>query len=55
MYSTIISKIKKSLGKGLGWIIDSVVDHTINISKFNPLGGSSYIKLPQELDHPKMV
>ena len=28
VYSMIISNIQKSLGKGLGWIIDSVTDHT---------------------------
>lgn len=33
--STIISKKEKCLGKILGWIIDSVIDHTINISKKN--------------------
>ena len=31
----------------------SVTDHNTNISKYNPLAGSSYIKLPKELDHPK--
>ena len=25
---------------------------TISISKYNPLAGSSYIKLPKYLDHP---
>ena len=49
--STVISNIQKSLGKDSSWIIDSVVNHTINISKYNPLAGSSYIKLPKELDH----
>ena len=34
-------------------IINSVVDHSISISKYNPLAGSSYIKLPKELDHPR--
>ena len=34
-------------------MIDSVIDHTISISKYNPLAGSSYIKLPKELDHPR--
>ena len=53
IYSTIISNIQKSLGKGSGWIIDSVIDHTISNSKYNPLAGSSYIKLPKELDHPR--
>ena len=36
-----------------GWIVDSIIDHNINISKYNPLAGSSYIKLPRELDHPR--
>ena len=51
--TTIISNIQNSLGKVLGWIIDSVIDHNISISKYNPLAGSSYIKLPKELNHPK--
>ena len=53
IYTTIITNIQKSLGKCSGWIIDSVIDHTISISKFDPLTGSSYIKLPKELDHPR--
>ena len=53
IYTTIIANIQKSLGKGSGWIIDSVIDHTISISKYNPLAGSSYIKLPKEIDHPR--
>ena len=51
IYTTIITNIQKFLGKGSGWIIDSVIDHTISISEYNPLAGSSYIKLPKELDH----
>ena len=31
VYSTIISNIQKSPGKGSGWIIDSVIDQNINI------------------------
>ena len=46
IYTTIITNIQKSLRKGLGWLIDSVIDHTISISKYNRLAGSSYIKLP---------
>ena len=53
IYTTIITNIQKSLGKGSDWIIDSVIDHTISISKYNPLAGSSYIKLRKELDHPR--
>ena len=46
--TTIISNIQKSLKKISGWINDSVLDHTISISKYIPLAGSSYIKLPKE-------
>ena len=49
----LYQRYKKSLGKGSGWIIDSVIDHNISISKYNPLAGSSYIKLSKELDHPR--
>ena len=45
--------IQKSLGKGLGWIIDSVVDSTMNIFNNKSLSSSSYVKLPKQLDHPR--
>ena len=51
IYTTIITDIQISFRKGSGWIIDSVIDHTMSISKYNPLAGSSYIKLLKELDH----
>ena len=53
IYTITISKIQKYLGKGLGWIINSVIDHTISISNYNPLAESNYIKLSGELDHPR--
>ena len=53
IHTTIIANIQKSLGIGSGWITDSVIDHNISISRYNPLAGSSYIKLPKELDHPR--
>ena len=43
IYTTIVSNIQKSLGKASGCIADSVIDHTINISKYSTLAGSSYI------------
>ena len=52
-YTSVITNIQKYLGKRSAWIIDSVIDHSISISKYNPLAGSSYIKLPKELDHPR--
>ena len=54
IYITIISNIQKYLEKGLSWVTDSVIDYSINISKYNPLEDSSYIKLQKELDQPKI-
>ena len=42
IYTTIVLSKQKYLGKGSGWINDSAVS---NISKHNPLAGSSYIRL----------
>ena len=53
IYTTIISNIQKSLRNGPDWIVDSVIEHNISISKYNLLAGSSYIKLPKELDYPR--
>ena len=53
IYITFISNKQKLLGKSSGWIIDLVIDHNISISKYNLLPGSSYLKLPKELDHPR--
>ena len=49
----MIKNIQKSLGKVSDWIVDSVIDHNFSISKYNPLAGSSYIKVAKELDHPR--
>ena len=37
IHTTITANIKKSLGKGSGWIIDSAIDYNISISRYNPL------------------
>ena len=49
---TVMSNIQNSLGKGSSWIIDSITDHNINISKYNALAGSASTKLPKKLDDP---
>ena len=57
IYTPAISNLPTSLGKCSGWIIYSVVEHNISISKYIsktfPLAVSSYIKLPKEFDHPR--
>ena len=53
IYTATIENIGKYSLKDSGWIIDSVIDHTISISKNNTLTRSSYIKLSKELDYPR--
>ena len=36
-----MTNIQEPSGKGSGWIIDSVVDHTVSILKYNLLAGST--------------
>ena len=53
IYTAIITNRQNSLQKDLSWIIDSVIDHSINISKYNPFPESSDINLPKELDRSR--
>ena len=52
---TIVPNIRQFLGKDLDYIIDSVLDHNIEIPNYNPLSGSICIKLSKELNHPNKV
>ena len=45
----ILDFITKWISKGSGWMISSIDSHHINIVKYQPIKGSSYIQLPQEL------
>ena len=45
----IVNKIQQWVSEGSGWTIQSVDGHYINIVKYEPLKGSSYIPLPEEL------
>ena len=49
----IIKTIAQWLSEGSGWVIESVDKHYLNIVKYNPMKGSSYIQLPKELRNPK--
>ena len=49
----IMARIGRWMNQGSGYIINSVNDRYINVVKYNPLGGNSYIPLPPELQHPR--
>ena len=49
----ILNKIAVWISEGSGWTVESVDNHYINVVKYEPIKGSSYIKLPQELRNSK--
>ena len=49
----ILNMIAKWISEGSGWTIESVDNHYLNIVQYQPIKGSSYIKLPHELNHHK--
>jgi len=48
----ILNKIQSWISEGSGWLIKSVDAQYINIVKYEPLKGSSYIELPRGLKNP---
>ena len=51
----ILNKIAQWISEGSGWTIQSIENHYINIVNYNPLKGSSYIKLLQELKNRSLI
>ena len=49
----ILNMIAQWISEGSGWTIQSVDNHYLNIVQYQPMKGSSYIKLPQELRNGK--
>ena len=49
----ILNVIDKWVSEGLGWVIDRIDSHYINVTTYTPLHGSSYIELPTQLKNPK--
>ena len=45
----ILNLISQWISEGSGWTIQSVDSHYLNIVKYKPMKGSSYIQLPHEL------
>ena len=46
-------RIDNWINEGSGWIAESVESQYINISTYQPLSGSSYMKLPAEQKSPR--
>ena len=50
----LINKIAEWLSEGSDWTVEAIDSHYVNIVKYLPLRGSSYIPLPEELRNPKI-
>ena len=48
----LMKAIGQWISEGSGWTIQSVDGHYINLTKYQPIRGSSYIQLPVELRNP---
>ena len=53
--SAIVQKIEKFTKEGSGWMIDKCNTLFLNIAKYEPLKGSSYIPLPEVLANKKAI
>ena len=45
----ILNQISKWVSQGSGWVVEYINKHYLNIVQYQPMKGSSYIQLPQEL------
>ena len=51
----ILNKIAIWISEGSGWTIESVDNHYLNVVTFQPLTGSSYIKMPRVLRNRSLI
>ena len=49
----ILTNIDTWISGSSGWKVHSILNHFINLTKYKPLNGSSFIELPLELRNPK--
>ena len=55
IYTTIITNIQKSLGKRSDWITDSVIDHTISVSKYKCFSRKQLYKITKRIRPSKNI
>ena len=52
-FQEILYRIDNWINVGFGWIIEEIHNQYLNVSSYNPLIGSTYIKFPNELKHSR--
>lgn len=51
----LLNRISEFEQKDSGWALDSICHIDMNVNKFNPLRGSSYIDLPRDIKYKKAI
>ena len=51
-FNEIIYRLENWISHGSGWIVEEIISQYLNLSSYLPLSGSTYVKLPKEVDHP---
>ena len=52
-FNEIIFRLENGINHGSGWIAEEIISQYLNLSSYLPLSGSTYAKLPKELQHSK--
>ena len=52
-FQEVLYRIDNWINEGSGWKIESINGEYVNISKYSPLIGSSFVELPSELKNSK--
>ena len=51
-FNEIAFRLKIWVSHGSGWNVEELVSQYLNLSSYLLLSGSTYVKLPKELNHP---
>ena len=51
-FQEIIYRLENWVSNGNGWTVEEIISQFLNVSSYLPLSGSTYTKLPAELQHP---
>ena len=51
-FNEIIYRVDNWISHGSGWVVEEILSQHLNLCSYLTLSGSTYIKLPAELNHP---
>ena len=51
-FNEIIFRLANWISHGSGWVVEEIISQYLNLSSYLPFSGSTYNKLPKELNHP---